>query len=253
MIVGAQMFTLREYAKTTEDLSESLKKVADMGYRSVQLSGVCEYEAEWMKEELRKNGLTCSVTHTKPDKILADVEQVCRDHKTIGCNKVGIGMMPGKVSDETYAQFVADFSEPIRKIHDLGMKFFYHNHQIEFVRNRDGKLFIDQLCEDFAPEYLGITFDTYWAQFAGCDPAAWLYRLKGRVECVHLKDMIAVGKEHIMMPVGSGNMNFERILQAAADVGTEHVIVEQDHCYDEDPFDCLKKSLDYLRACGLSD
>ena len=59
MIVGAQRFTLRDYAKTTEDLSETLKKVADMGYRSVQLSGVCEYDAAWMKEELRKNGLTC--------------------------------------------------------------------------------------------------------------------------------------------------------------------------------------------------
>ena len=37
MIVGAQLYTLRDSCKTLEDLSETLKRVADMGYTAVQL------------------------------------------------------------------------------------------------------------------------------------------------------------------------------------------------------------------------
>ena len=58
MQIGAQFYTVREFCKDLNGLSESLKKVADIGYKTVQISGVCGYEAEWMKEELRKNGLT---------------------------------------------------------------------------------------------------------------------------------------------------------------------------------------------------
>ena len=31
MLIGAQLFTLRDFCKTTQDLDETLKKVADMG------------------------------------------------------------------------------------------------------------------------------------------------------------------------------------------------------------------------------
>ena len=34
--------------------------------------------------------------------------------------------------------------------------------------------------------------------------------------------------------------------------GVEYMLVEQDRCYDEDPFDCLKKSYDYLKSLGLN-
>ncbi len=39
MILGAQFYTLRDHCKTLEDLSESLNRVADIGYRTVQISG----------------------------------------------------------------------------------------------------------------------------------------------------------------------------------------------------------------------
>ena len=65
MKLGAQFYTLREQCQTLEGLSESLKKVADIGYTTVQLSGVCAYEPEWMRDELKKNGLECVLTHWK--------------------------------------------------------------------------------------------------------------------------------------------------------------------------------------------
>ena len=54
-----------------------------------------------------------------------------------------------------------------------------------------------------------------------------------------------------MAPVGSGNINHIAAARAAEAGGTKYVFVEQDRCYDEDPFVCMKKSYDYLKGIGL--
>lgn len=63
MKIGAQLYTLHNFTKTLEGFSEALKKVADIGYTSVQVSGTCAYEPEWLAEQLNANGLTCDLTH----------------------------------------------------------------------------------------------------------------------------------------------------------------------------------------------
>ena len=75
--------------------------------------------------------------------------------------------------------------------------------------------------------------------------------LRGRSECVHLKDLSIVGGKQRMAVLGEGNLNFPKIIAAAECAGAEHLLVEQDDCYGEDPFECLKRSYGYLRAMGL--
>lgn len=60
MKIGAQLYTVRNYTQNLEDFSETLKKVADIGYTTVQVSGTCAYEADWLKEQLDKTGLAVS-------------------------------------------------------------------------------------------------------------------------------------------------------------------------------------------------
>lgn len=69
MKIGVQFYTLRDYCKTPEELAASLKRVADIGYTTVQISGVCEFEPEWLKKELDKNGLECAITHWGYDEV----------------------------------------------------------------------------------------------------------------------------------------------------------------------------------------
>ena len=45
--------------------------------------------------------------------------------------------------------------------------------------------------------------------------------------------------------------NFDRVFEAAEQAGTEYMMVEQDDCGGEDPFACLKRSYDYLKAAGF--
>ena len=251
MVIGAQLYTIHDYTKTLESFSESLKKVADIGYKTVQVSGTCPYEPEWLKEELDRNGLKCAITHIAPSDIKDDVDKVCRNHDIFECRNIGIGGMGYPVTDEGFNEFVTVYRPLAERIKENGHKFFFHNHHREFSRASDGKVFMDKFIEEFPAEVLGVTFDTYWAQFAGADPAAWIDKLKGRIECIHLKDMTVVGNDQRMAPVGSGNMNFEKIIERAEGAGVDFLLVEQDNCYEEDPFDCLAKSYAYLTSLGL--
>lgn len=252
MEIGVQFFTLRDFCKTTEEFAESLKKVADMGYRTVQISGTCEYEAEWLAEQLKANGLRCVLTHYNMDKLRDETEEDFRFHQVFGCKYLGIGCMPGFLKDpEDYTRFVKNFKAAGKQIGELGGKMMYHNHQMEFMRAADGKRYIEKLAEDFTPDELGFTLDTYWVQYGGADPAQWLEKLSGRVPCIHLKDMACVDQQPAMAPIGEGNINFDRVFLAAEKAGTEYMLVEQDNCNGEDPFDCLKRSYAYLTAQGF--
>ncbi len=48
MRIGAQLFTVYDYCRTLRDLSETLQRIADIGYTSVYVSGTCDFEAEWL-------------------------------------------------------------------------------------------------------------------------------------------------------------------------------------------------------------
>lgn len=251
-VIGAQLYTLRHATKNLTDFAETLKKVADMGYTTVQVSGTCAYSPEWLREELDKNGLSCVITHTSPDRIRDDTEAVIREHKVFGCDYIGIGATPGGIDSEGgYHRLCAIADAAGRKIARAGGKLMYHNHDGEFARETpESKTYLMRLVEDYTPEELGITLDTYWVQAGGATVTSVIRDLTGRLDCVHLKDMTFCHGQK-MAPVGSGNMDFEPILAALEEAGTKFALVEQDDCYGDDPFDCLRKSYRYLTSLGL--
>lgn len=246
MQLGAQLFTVREFAKNLDDFAETLKKVAAIGYKTVQVSGTCDYDAQWLKEQLDLNGLKCVLTHIKTDKIENQIEQVISDHKVFDCSNIGIGMY--KINECGVDAFYDKFINSAKEIKKNGMNFCYHNHAFEFEK-QNGKTLYQQMAEKFLKDELCFTLDTYWVQAGGADPIWWINYLKGRVPCIHLKDM---DYQRNMMAIGEGNMNFDGILKACEQAGTQHLLVEQDNCNGEDPFDCLKRSYDFLKSCGLN-
>ena len=71
--------------------------------------------------------------------------------------------------------------------------------------------------------------------------------------CIHLKDFAydRFAGESKMAAVGEGNINFDRVFEAAQKAGTRYMLVEQDNCNGEDPFDCLARSYAYLKSKGF--
>ncbi len=249
MKIGAQFYTLREHCKDLESFSESLRKVADIGYRYVQISGTCPYDAQWLKSELDKNGLQCVLTHIPPARLTEDPAGVARDHDVLGCDHVGLGFYSfnEEKPEETYEHFFPTFLPVMQALKEKGKLFMYHNHDREFQR-RDGKTILGLLAERIPPELMGFTLDTFWVQAGGGDPGWWLEHLAGRVPVIHLKDF-AFDKK--MAVLGEGNINFDRVFEKAEAAGTRYMLVEQDDCGGEDPFDCLRRSYEYLKAHGF--
>ncbi len=252
MVVGAQTYTVRAYTQTERDLRVSLRRIAAIGYTSVQLSAVGPIEPHTLKDACDESGLAIVLTHTNPDRVMNDTDAVIAEHRTLGCKYIGIGSMPDRYRTvEWIDRFAADYLESAKKIRDAGMRLMYHNHNFEWEKLPDGRTMMDVLLDAFPAELMGVTLDTYWVQAAGADIVGWIERLGDRIPCVHLKDMAVKGFEQRMAAVGAGNINFDRVLAALEKNGrTEHLLVEQDHCYGASPFDCLAESYAFLKGKG---
>ncbi len=247
MEIGAQLYTVRDFCKDPDALAETLKKIADIGYKHVQVSGTCAYEAGWLGRELRKNGLSCVLTHIPAKRLLEETEQVVADHDVLDCTYIGLGYYKFDPAEEKYREFCGQYAPVAEKIAAGGKYFMYHNHASEFHKIGE-KTVLAKLAEDFPADKMGFTLDTYWVQVGGGDPADWIRQLSGRVPCIHLKDYAPEAK---MAVVGEGSIDFDRVFSNAEDAGTKYMLVEQDHCYGEDPFACLRRSYAFLKSRGF--
>lgn len=250
MELGAQLYTLRSFIQCEKDICRTLQKVAEIGYKTVQVSGMGPISPYKLKDMCDKFGLKVVLTHTPAERILYETEKVIEEHEILGCSYIGIGAMPEKYRDPQWVHcFAEDYKEPAKKIAASGKLFMYHNHNFEFEKI-NGKRIIDTLMEGFSEDEMGFTLDTYWVQAAGADVCQWLDILGNRIPCVHLKDMDVRGFNQVMAPVMEGNMNFAAILQKLEAIGkTQYLLVEQDTC-EESPFVCLEKSYKNLSAMG---
>ena len=249
MQIGAQFYTVRNQCQTLDDFALTLRKVADIGYKTVQISGTCPYPAQWLREQLDKNGLTCVLTHIPVPRLVGETAQVIAEHRVFDCPLIGLGWYAFDESreDATYAHFMNTFVPVAEEIRAGGMYFMYHNHDQEFKR-LGNQIVLEKLAQDIPAELMGFTLDTFWVQAGGGDPAQWIGKLAGRVPAIHLKDY-AYGRR--MAVVGEGNINFDRVFTEAEKAGTRYMLVEQDDCNGEDPVECLRRSYAYLKACGF--
>ena len=259
MRTGAQLYTVRAYTQNEKDFAFTIKKIADMGYKTVQISAIGrDIKPERVREICEKEGLEIVLTHSDPNRILYDTDRLIEEHNIMGCQYIGLGAMPDKYrTKEWITHFMDDFREPAKKIAAAGKLLMYHNHNFEFQKlpaspdngADKAKRMIEFLMEGFSAEEMGFTLDTYWVAAAGGDVCQWIELLKDRIPCVHLKDMTVDGFAQQMAPVMEGTLNFPAILKTLENTSCKYILVEQDTCQGS-PFDCLKASYDNLAAAG---
>lgn len=255
MKIGAQLYTVRDYTQTAEDLAETLRRIALMGYKYVHCSKLGPIPPETIRQQLDENGLVCSVTHVDPELLLENVTAVIESQKILGCTEIGMSIMPERYrgSYEGLRTMIRDYTPILQKIKDADMNFHYHNHDVEFIREGSSTL-LDILMDEMPG--MNLLFCPFWAQVGGADPIECLNKYSERIHIVHLKDMAVsvgateVGNSRIYTPVLDGNMNYKKILQTCSkNSNIQYALVEQDQCYG-DPFGCLEKSLKNISALG---
>jgi len=250
--VGAQLYTVRDFTQTAQGMRESLRKVAEIGYKAVQVSGFGAMDPGEVRDALREYGLDCVSTHTGWDRFQNDLEAVIEEHKMWACKHPAIGGLPREYySLDGLKRFASELPPIAERLAQEGMTFSYHNHNHELARY-EGKTWLELLYDTIDARYLKAEIDIYWIQAGGGDPAVWVRRYAGRQPLLHLKDMVVTpAREQRFAEVGEGNLNWPAIMAAAKEAGVEWYLVEQDQCYGRDPFESLAISYRNLRAMGL--
>jgi sugar phosphate isomerase/epimerase len=251
--IGAQLYTLRDFAKTPPDIARTFSRVKKMGYDAVQVSGMGPIDPAELAKMLKNEGLACAATHINIDRMEKEPEKVIEEHQMWNCHYTAIGgywAPNNEWSAKAYLEFAQRYNAIAKKFAGSSVSIGYHNHSHELARF-DGKTGLQILMDKF-DKSVWMEIDTYWIAHGGGDPTAWINQCKGRIPCVHFKDMaIKPDRTQFMAEIGEGNLNWPAIIPACKDAGVQWYLIEQDICY-RDPFESLKISLENMKKLGVN-
>lgn len=259
---GLALYTVRD--AMGENTKETLKAVADAGYKNIEAAGYAEGKFYDMspadfKAYLDEVGLTPisahqgTVTLENADKMMADVKAAGFEYFVIPVPPMGLFKFDEATRTMSMTGGAANLSKIVnelgQKADAAGLKLLYHNHDFEFMEDEDGIVPIDYLLENSDPKYVNFQMDLYWVTKAGADPVAYFEKYPGRFKIWHVKDLDDQGR---FAPVGNGTIDFKRILEKKELSGMEYYMVEQDMTFDGmEPLEAIKISHDGLAEIGF--
>jgi sugar phosphate isomerase/epimerase len=240
--VGVQLYTVR--AALARDFDGTLARIAAIGYRNVEFAGYAGRRAEAVSAVLDRLGLSAPSAHVPLDTLRNNWRATVDAAHVIDHHFIVVPWL-----DEKDRRTIADYERLAQTLNRLGrmareadLKLAYHNHDFELVP-LGGRVPYDVLLSNTDPELVSFQIDLYWTTKAGADPLAYFDRFPGRFTMLHLKDS-AGPPQHTIVPVGSGSIQFPRILARWKDAEIEYAFVEHDN--PTDPFASIKSSYDYL-------
>lgn len=249
--IGLNTYTVRDFLKTRDDIARSFEKIRKIGYECLEATSSDAISPAELVQILKDNDLKAVSTHSGWDAVEKDISKVIEVTKLLGSDNLVISSIPEPFrTEEGYKNFAQKLSEAGAKFAEVGITLGYHNHHFEFVRY-SGKTGEELLITLSDPKSLAFEIDTYWVQYGGGDPAAWIQKVSGRVPIVHVKDMVTLNNAPTFAEVGEGNLNWPAILKACKSAGVNYCVVEQDTC-QRDPFESIALSFTNMKSWGLS-
>jgi sugar phosphate isomerase/epimerase len=96
--------------------------------------------------------------------------------------------------------------------------------------------------------------DIYWVVTAGEDPEAWFKKYSNRFKACHVKDRSKTpgpdnGKNSVT--VGTGVIDFSKVLNTARKNGMEYFIVEQEFYEGTTPLKAVEANAAYLKTLKI--
>lgn len=258
--ISLQMYTMRDFIKTKADLTDTVKKLAQIGFENLQYTVQPFITIKETKELFDCFNITQDsdcISFYNIENNLKRVEEGARYFKTpyLRCDS-----MPREMATpDGIKKFCSDANRIGELISQFGQKLLYHFHSYEFINFEDTKENgIDIFKRELNPEYVLFQPDTHWIQSGGASPAEFIRENADMIGYVHVKDY-AIGKRDELLestpklyaPVGCGNLNFKEIIKACKEIDCKMYVIEQDDCYGRSPFECVKTSFDNLKKLGV--
>ena len=247
--VAAQLYTCRDLLKTPPEIAATLRRLREVGYTAVQVSGMGPIAEEELNAILDGEGLVCCATHEGADRILNETDAVIERLKKLRCTYTAYPFPSGIdfSSEESVDTLIRRLDCAGAAMAAEGITLCYHNHNHEF-RKLGGRTILERIYAGTDPRHLQGEPDTFWVHYGGGENVEWCEKLSGRLPLIHLKDyQTNAENRHAFCEIGAGNLNFSRIIAAAEKAGCQWFIVEQDTC-PGDPVDSLRQSFSHIAA-----
>lgn len=241
--IALQLYTVRTL--TADDFLGTLRKLAEIGYTAVEFAGYGGIPAAQMRQELDALGLKAAGSHVGYKLWDEQLDQTLADLQTLGVAHATIPWLEPAMRPTTADQVKAlaeRFNRWGEAAKAAGIRLGYHNHDFEFHKVADGRTVYEILA---AETNLDLQLDVYWAKFIGFDAVPLIQRYAGRMPQLHVKDLNKDGSGSDAV-FGEGQVEWDRVLPAAAEAGTHWFIIEQDT--PKDPLADVAASLTNLRA-----
>lgn len=231
------------------DFHRTLARVADIGYREVEFAGYFGRPAEEVRAALDGVGLTAPAGHFPLGDLERRWDETLAFAIAVGHRHIVLPWLPAdrRSTLASYRELARLCNEFGRRCRDAGLAFAYHNHDFEFSP-LEGMVPYDVFTSETDPDLVKLELDLYWIRKGGLDPLSYFARYPGRFPFVHLKDSAGPPDER-MVDVGSGVIDWARILGAREQAGIRHLFVEHDN--PADPYDSISTSFRYLRALSV--
>ncbi len=270
---GLQLWTVKE--EMAKDPKATLKAIAEAGYNQIE-SFTGDKGVFWGMTPKDFNtfigdlGMKMISSHINSDFTVKketenDFKKLVDDAAVVGV-KYLINPFPGeniKTSDQ-WNKITDGLNRQGEITKASGLKMAYHNHHIEFLPTQDGKIPEEIMLKGTNADLVDFELDLYWVVKAGQDPEKWLKDYTGRFKLCHIKDLypkekvkeilIKEGPEKGFWPigascvVGTGSIDFPKILKTAKQKGMEYFIVEQERFDNSTQLQDIKLDGDYMKA-----
>jgi len=276
--IGLQLYTLAQQAQA--DLEGTLKAVAAIGFKSIELAGYAGRTPAQLRAAMDAAGLSTPSAHVQvqaqggESSLDGDLSRLADEAHVLGVKTIvmpifyaparfemkprageAFGEMLGRVGAAMTAddwKFNADFLNAkgaVLKTH--GLKLAYHNHNVEFSPLEKGGNGYEILLAKTDPATVSFEMDAGWVAAAGQDPFALLKAHPHRFTAMHVKDIKASTKPNFVFvqdptEVGSGMIDWKRLLPAAHAAGVRDFFVEQEPPFAHSRLESVGISYGYL-------
>ena len=276
--IGVQQIMLSSLSKNDETLLESLKRVKEYGYDSIELNSFMIHPSSFLvrtltraagmavgntgkrdwKNLIPQSGLKVISLHSDLNSIERDPKSVAEEALEYGTDKVVItGMYRyDYTSSSSLSSLTARLDEVGRRLKEYGVSLLYHNHNIETVKDEKGRTALDVIINGTNGDYVSFELDTFWLSEAGCPLEEWMKKMGGRLKLWHIADRGWRGNSKQIAPIvksgsvelGTGNLPLERLLSIAKENQVQGIVLESHNNWiDNDPLESIRISGQWLK------
>ncbi len=249
MPIGFQSYVLRE--AIGKDITATLKDMAAMGYQYVEMcspSGymgpfepLAKYSGAELKTIIEDTGMSCNSSHFTLKEMRTNLEERINFARQLGLEHfVCSGGLDAPTLDEVKAK-CAEMNAMGEKIKNAGLVAAFHNHDVEFKHQFEGRYVYDILLEELDPDLVKMQYQTQVITM-GIQGSAYFNKYPGRFISAHLQDYEKgdTSKETVL---GQGIADWKDFFKAAKKGGLQVVYVEM----ESNP-GTLKGSIEYLKG-----